>query len=82
MLSNEQWEKLDMLVRKGAPELAVPQIVEEIKTQLTTEQLKPLGNLQDSFNKIFSSPPKVTVRVFVENFIDMAQKGVIDNGSR
>jgi hypothetical protein len=77
MIDSENWDKLEMFIESGAPELAIPHLVKEVQQQLTPEQLLPLGDLTETFLGIFSKKTDTPARKFIAFFIDMAQKGVI-----
>jgi diaminopimelate epimerase len=76
-MENELWNKLEMFVGTGLVNMAVPHYVNEIKEQLTTEQLEPLGDLTEMLTNMFSVKSEVTARQSVEHLIHLAKLGVV-----
>lgn len=75
-MDNDVLERLQALVKGGLGYLVVGQIVEYIESQLTPEQLAPLGNLNTAINKMVSKPD-TDIKLLINGLIELAKRGVI-----
>lgn len=76
MNESESWIKIQKLVQAGAGHLYIEQFAEYIRNSLTEEQLKPLGNLEDSLKNMVERKPD-NIKELLDGLIDLAKKGVI-----
>jgi hypothetical protein len=76
MIDEPTWIKIQQMVDVGIGHLAIPQLVEYLKNELTELQLKPLGNLEEMFHKIFET--KVDdIKFKMESIVILSKQGAI-----
>ena len=76
-MENELWEKLEMFVGTSLVSLAIPHYVNEIESQLSADQIEPLGDLHQSLTEMFSTKKEKPAKFYIDRLIDLAKRGVI-----
>ena len=74
-MDNETWDKCQMLVDAGAGHLVIHLYEEELKNNLTAEQMQKLGNVYPLLEKMLQND--VPMKKVISALIDMSRKGVI-----
>ncbi|GAB6123046.1 hypothetical protein JCM30204_41960 [Dysgonomonas termitidis] len=74
-MENELWEKCQMLVDAGSGDLVIHLYEEELRTNLTDEQLQKLGDVHSFLEKMMEKDIKM--KNVISALIDMSRKGVI-----
>lgn len=76
-MTKEQWEVCQRLVDAGLIEDAIPPLLNEIETKLSSEQFAKLGDVKAVLMGWSPEEKDLSIRGFVEYLIDLSQKGMI-----
>lgn len=76
-MTKEQWETCQQLVEAGLIEAALPSLINEFKTRLSSEQFAMLGDIESVLRGWSPDEKDLPIRGFVDNLINMVQKGMI-----
>ncbi len=76
-MEKELWLKCQDMINKGTPELITHILFDYLKSELSENELKPLGDVEGFLVKVFKEDPTLDPKHVMQFLISLSKKGYI-----